>query len=350
MTLGMGSGSLLQQDTHSSRVERESWTEETLGSCEQMERIHADIARVARTTFTVLILGETGSGKEVVARAIHRMSPRASGPFVPLDCGSIPESLIEGELFGHEKGSFTGADRRRPGKFEIASGGTLFLDEISNLPLPMQPKLLRALQEKQVWRVGGAKAIDVDIRVIAATNVDLASSIQSGGFRRDLYHRLNEFSVAVPPLRERGEEIIFLAERFLEIAGRELKKDVHGFSEDAVALLLNYRWPGNVRELRNVVRRAALLADTVIEAHHLALSDGPAPGGLDGPGPDEAIEGEGGLPLKEAVRRVVVRAERRILTVILRQTGGNKAQAARILQVDYKTVCKKIRDYGICQT
>ena len=146
------------------------------------------------------------------------------------------------------------------------------------------------------------------------------------------------------------EKLGELAERFLEIACRELKKALQGFSEDAVALLLNYRWPGNVRELRNVVRRAALLADTVIEAHHLALSDGPAPGGLDGPGPDEAIEGEGGLPLKEAVRRVVVRAERRILTVILRQTGGNKAQAARILQVDYKTVCKKLRDYGICQT
>jgi len=211
----------------------------------------------------------------------------------------------------------------------------------------MQPKLLRALQEKQVWRVGGTKAIDVDIRVIAATNVDLASSIQGGGFRHDLYHRLNEFNVVVPPLRERGEDIIFLAERFLEMTNRELKKAVQGFSEDAVALLLNCRWPGNVRELRNVVRRAVLLADTVIEAHHLALSDGPAPGGLDGPGPDEPIEGN--LPLKEAVRRVVVRAERRILTVILRQTGGNKAKAARILQIDYKTVCKKMRDYGICR-
>ena len=344
----LGSGSLLQADTYASAVKAESWTEEPRGSCEQMERIHADIARVARTDFTVLILGETGSGKEVVARAIHRMSPRVSGPFVPLDCGSIPESLIEGELFGHEKGSFTGADRMRPGKFEIASGGTLFLDEISNLPAQVQPKLLRALQEKQVWRVGGTKAIDVDIRVIAATNVDPASSVQSGGFRRDLYYRLNEFCVAVPPLRERGEDIVFLAERFLEMTNRELKKTVQGFSEGAVALLLNYRWPGNVRELRNVVRRAALLADSVIEAHYLALSDGPALPGLGGPGPDAPIAGD--LPLKEAVRRVVVRAERRILTAILRQTGGNKAKAARILQIDYKTACKKIRDYGICQT
>jgi two-component system nitrogen regulation response regulator GlnG len=321
--------------------------EETLGSCEQMERIHADIARVAPTDFTVLILGETGSGKEVVARAIHRVSPRAKGPFVPVDCGSIPESLMEGELFGHEKGSFTGADRRRPGKFEIASGGTLFLDEISNLPTHVQPKLLRALQEKQVWRIGGTRAIDVDIRVIAATNVDLASLIQSGDFRRDLYHRLDEFSVVVPPLRERRGDIVLLAERFLEITGRELKKAVQGFSEDAVALLLNYRWPGNVRELRNVVRRAALLADTVIEAHHLALSDGLVPPSLDRPRLDEPVERD--LPLKEAVRRVVVRAERRILTGILQQTGGNKAQVARILQIDYKTVCKKIRDYGICQ-
>jgi two-component system nitrogen regulation response regulator GlnG len=311
-----------------------------------MQRVFAEMQRVAPTDFTVLITGETGSGKEVVSRALHRMSPRASGPFVPVDCGSIPQSLVEGELFGHEKGSFTGADRCRPGKFEVASGGTLFLDEISNLPLDVQPNLLRALQDKQIWRVGGARPLAADIRIIAATNQDLAVLVAAGTFRRDLYHRLNEFSIVVPPLRERRGDIVALASQFLELTNRELKKSVLGFSEEAVRMLLDHRWPGNVRELRNVVRRAVLLADGEIEALHLALSDGPSDGG--GPMPGELVEGfDGSVPFKEMVRRAVVRVERQILVQVLTQTSGNKAEAARLLRIDYKTIHKKVKDYGL---
>jgi len=316
-----------------------------MGSSEPMQRVFSEMQRVAPTSFTVLITGETGSGKEVVARAIHRLSPRASGPFVPVDCGSIPQSLVEGELFGHEKGSFTGADRSRPGKFEVASEGTLFLDEISNLPIDVQPKLLRAIQERQIWRVGGTRGIAVDIRIIAASNRDLVPMIRAGGFRRDLYHRLNEFSLVVPPLRDRVEDIVFLANEFLHLTNQELKKNVLGFSEDAVQSLLGFRWPGNVRELRNVVRRAVLLADTSVEARHLGLAE---------PCPDhEAILAEfsgtadWSVPFKEMVHRVVERVERLILAQALRRTRGNKAEAARLLRIDYKTIHKKVRDYGI---
>jgi two-component system nitrogen regulation response regulator GlnG len=312
-----------------------------------MQQVFAEMQRVAPTDFTVLITGETGAGKEVVARAVHRMSPRGSGPFVPVDCGSIPPSLVEGELFGHEKGSFTGADRCRPGKFEAASGGTLFLDEISNLPLHMQPKLLRALQDKQIWRIGGVRPLAADIRIVAATNQDLAALVRAGTFRRDLYHRLNEFSIVVPPLRERCGDVVPLATQFLELANHELKKGVHGFSEAAIQVLLSYRWPGNVRELRNVVRRAVLLADSRVEPLHLTLSDLPPDGGTLGPA--ELAEGfDGSVPFKEIVRRVVIRVERQILVQVLAQTSGNKAEAARLLRIDYKTIHKKVRDYGLC--
>ena len=321
--------------------------QDAMGSSEPMQQVFAEMQRVAPTDFTVLITGETGSGKEVVARAVHRMSPRGSGPFVPVDCGSIPPSLVEGELFGHEKGSFTGADRCRPGKFEVASGGTLFLDEISNLPLHMQPKLLRALQDKQIWRIGGVRPLAADIRIVAATNQDLAALVRAGAFRRDLYHRLNEFSIVVPPLRERCGDIVCLANQFLELTNRELKKNVLGFSEAAVRLLLNHGWPGNVRELRNVVRRAVLLADDEIEPLHLALSHPLLDGG--GPRPGELAESfDGSVPFKEIVRRAVICVERQILVQVLAQTSGNKAEAARLLQIDYKTIHKKVRDYGLC--
>jgi len=329
------------------RVESGTLTQDAVGSSEQMQRVFAEMQRVAPTDFTVLITGETGSGKEVVARAIHRLSPRASGPFVPVDCGSIPQSLVEGELFGHEKGSFTGADRCRPGKFEVASGGTLFLDEISNLPLHVQPKLLRALQDRQIWRIGSVRPLAADIRIIAATNQDLAALVRAGAFRRDLYHRLNEFSIVVPPLRERCGDIVCLANQFLELTNRELKKNVLGFSEAAVRLLLNHGWPGNVRELRNVVRRAVLLADDEIEPLHLALSHPLLDGG--GLRPGELAESfDGSVPFKEIVRRAVICVERQILVQVLAQTSGNKAEAARLLQIDYKTIHKKVRDYGLC--
>jgi DNA-binding NtrC family response regulator len=315
-----------------------------MGPSEQVARISADVARVARSDFAVLITGETGTGKELVARAIHEASPRASAPFVAVDCGAIPETLFESELFGHEKGAFTGAERQKPGKFEIASGGSLFLDEISNMPPGCQAKLLRALQDKSVVRVGGTRPVSVDIRLLAATNHDLGAAVSAGAFRRDLFFRLNEFAIAIPSLRERKQDIIFLAKRFLDLTNDELRKTVKGFSEAAVERLLRHDWPGNARELRSAIRRAVLMADAVIEEDHLGLPKAPGlVGGLPGAGgvPTD------GLPLKEVRRRTVVAVERAVLLRVLRKTGGNKAKAARLLQIDYKTIHTKLKEYGI---
>jgi two-component system nitrogen regulation response regulator GlnG len=213
----------------------------------------------------------------------------------------------------------------------------------------VQPNLLRVLQDKQIWRIGGVRPLAADIRIVAATNQNLGALVRAGTFRRDLYHRLNEFSIVVPPLRERGDDIVPLATQFLELTNRELKKNVLGFSEAATQMLMSYRWLGNVRELRNVVRRAVLLADTEIEPGQLALSDLPSEGG--GSRPSEPVERfDGSVPFKEMVRRAVIRVERQVLVQVLTQTSGNKAEAARLLQIDYKTIHKKVRDYGLCIT
>ena len=292
---------------------------------------------------TILLQGESGTGKDLVAKVLHYHSPRASRPFMNITCTALPETLLESELFGHEKGAFTGAERQKAGKFEIASGGTLFLDEISNMPPGCQAKLLRALQDKSVPRVGGTKPVSIDIRLLAATNRDLETAV-SAAFRRDLFFRLNEFTIAIPPLRERKQDIIFLAKRFLDLTNHELQKGVRGFSEPAVERLLRYDWPGNVRELRSAIRRAVLLADQVIDEDHLGLQKAPQPPvGLSGisAGPND------GLPLKELVRRTIVAVERATLIEVLKQTGGNKAKAARLLQIDYKTIHVKVKEYGI---
>ena len=318
---------------------------ELMGSSRRISHVFKQVGLVAATDFTVLLSGETGSGKELVARAIHTRSRRSSGPFVPVDCGSIPSGLIENELFGHEKGSFTGADRAQPGKFEVASGGTLFLDEISNLPLNIQPKLLRAVQEKQVWHVGGIKTRKVDIRVIVAANEDLSALVKARTFRRDLYHRLNEFNIAIPPLRERRQDIAHLAKRFIDQTNKELAKNVKGLSGAALEPLLSYSWPGNVRELRNVIRRAVLTADEFIEPDHLGIL-GTLPG-RESSRFDPTKELEKGASLRDIVQRVVMQVERDVLVKVLRETGGNKAEAARILHIDYKTIHKKVRKYDI---
>ena len=319
---------------------------ETMGMSEQIQRIISQVELIAPTDFTVLVVGETGTGKELVTRAIHRLSHRAGGPFVPVDCGSIPPTLIESELFGHEKGSFTDAIRAQPGKFEASSGGTLFLDEIGNLPLHVQPQMLRALQEKRICRVGSAKTIPVDIRVVAATNQDLAAMVQSKHFRRDLYYRLNEFSLVIPPLRERGEDIAFLANRFLEMTRSELKKNVDGFTEKALHLLIAHKWHGNVRELRNVIRRAVLLCDdSHIRPDHLSLlSAGEEPASVTTGSTEEMPAGAG---LKEVVRRRICQVERDMIAKALKQAHGNKAEVARLLKVDYKTIHTKVKEYGL---
>jgi len=328
----------------SERAREAASLHDLMGPSDQIARISTDVARVARSDFAVLITGETGTGKELVALAIHQASPRASAPFVAVDCGAIPETLFESELFGHEKGAFTGAERQKPGKFETASGGTLFLDEISNMPPGSQAKLLRALQDKSVVRVGGTRPVSVDIRLLAATNADLETTAAAGAFRRDLFFRLNEFAITIPPLRERKQDIVFLAKRFLDITNDELRKTVKSFSEAAVERLLTHDWPGNVRELRSAIRRAVLLADAAIDEAHLGLSIAPAPPfGFPGV-PGVPIDG---LGLKDLVRRATIAVERTVLVRVLKETGGNKAKAARRLQIDYKTIHTKLKEYGI---
>jgi len=330
----------------SERVRDAGSLRDLMGPSEMIARISADVARVAPSDFTVLITGETGTGKELVALAIHQASPRTSAPFVAVDCGAIPETLFESELFGHEKGAFTGAERQKPGKFEVASGGTLFLDEISNMPLGCQAKLLRALQDKSVVRVGGTRPVSVDIRLLAATNRDLGAAVSSGAFRRDLFFRLNEFAIVIPSLGERKQDIIFLAKRFLDLTNDELRKTVKGFSEAAVERLLTHDWPGNVRELRSAIRRAVLMADAVINEEHLGLPKTPGPvGSLPGAGGAPTD----GLPLKELVRRATEAVERAVLLQALKKTRGNKAKAARLLQIDYKTIHSKLKAHGIAQ-
>ena len=321
---------------------------ELMGPSKGVSKIIRDVNRVAKSDFSVLIQGETGTGKELVARAIHHESDRASGPFVPVDCGAIPETLFESELFGHEKGSFTGADHQKPGKFELAQGSTLFLDEISNMPLGCQAKLLRVLQEKILYRVGGTRPIEVDVRVLASSNDNLEAAVAAGSFRRDLLYRLNEFTIQIPPIRNRKDDIIYLANRFLDITNMDLKKSVRGFSPPAEEALLTFDWPGNVRQLRSVIRRAVLMADDLITEGHLSLELAPIPSASSDP-LASAIQQicQNGLPLKEIVRRATAAVEQEVLLRALMKTGGNKAKAARLLQVDYKTIHTKVKKYGI---
>jgi two-component system nitrogen regulation response regulator GlnG len=310
----------------------------------------ADIERVAKSNFSVLIVGETGSGKEVVARAIHQASNRARQPFVPVDCGAIPETLFESELFGHERGAFTGADQKTVGKIEETHTGTLFLDEIPNMPMASQAKLLRVLQEKTLYRVGGVKPIHVDTRMLTASGQDLEALCERGAFRSDLYFRLNEYMISIPPLRKRCEDIPYLAKRFMDIANVELSKFVGGFTPPAVEAMLAYRWPGNVRQLRSVVRRAVLMAEDVISEEHLGLRLKTGKVLVDD-GLDELSSkpgwGRSDLSLREIVRSNTAHVERTAIADALRASGGNKAKAARLLQVDYKTLHSKVKEYAI---
>ena len=329
----------------SGRLQENITLRETMGPSDKVGRLLSEANRVAQSDFAVVILGETGSGKEVIARAIHQVSLRSKGPFIPVDCGAIPETLLESELFGHEKGSFTGAEMKKLGKFELAEGGTLFLDEISNMPLGSQAKLLRVLQDKKVYRVGGTKPVSVNVRLLAASNQDLYELSVAGSFRGDLYYRLTEFIIKVPPLRDRKEDIPYLAKRFLDSANVELKKELRGFSESALNLLFNYNWPGNVRQLRSTIRRAALLADNVITEKDLELLRVPVPGLAFTP----KVQGEPwkGSSLKEIIQQSTTAVEREVLTRILKVTGGNKAKAARLLKIDYKTIHEKVKKLGI---
>jgi len=334
----------------SSQVEDPASLRESMGPSSAVSRLISDVSRVAKTNFSVLILDETGAGKELVAHAIHGLSSRSRGPFMTVDCGAIPETLLESELFGHEKGSYTGADRQKIGKFEMACDGTFFLDEVSNMPLGSQAKLLRVLQDRTIYRIGATQPVKVDVRVLAASNQNLRQLTEGSdsSFRHDVYFRLNEFTIPVPPLRERREDILYLAKRFLDLTNVELQKEVRSFTQEAVDVLLAYHWPGNVRQLRSIIRRAVLLADDTITEKHLgAECAAPAPIPPQTAEPVTEISCHGDLSLKEIVQRKTAAIEREILARVLRETGGNKAAAARLLRIDYKTIHLKIKEYGI---
>jgi two-component system nitrogen regulation response regulator GlnG len=327
------------------RASLSDWLAQSMGPSAAIRHLADELAAVVATDFSVVIQGETGTGKELIARTIHRFSHRASGPFVAVDCGAIPESLLENELFGHEKGAFTGADRRELGRFEAAAGGTLFLDELANLPLPSQAALLRVLQERTVVRVGGHSGVDIDVRVVVASNEDLAEAVQAGRFRQDLWYRLSEFQVRLPALRERRDDILHLAEQFRRQAQADLNRPVPPFASSAKERLLSFDWPGNVRELRLVVRRAALLAEHEITDEQIRVRSRPRQEA------DRAADSEdvplGRASLREIVQDSVNRIERRVLVKALRQCRGNKAEAARLLRIDYKTIYNKLKKFGI---
>jgi len=308
------------------QVEQRLSFENILGRGKAMQALFEQIRAVVGSDASVLLLGESGTGKELVARAIHHHSARRDGPFVPVNCAAIPESLLESELFGHEKGAFTGADRRRRGLFAEANGGTLFLDEVGDIPQALQAKLLRVLQDKAVRRVGGSQEIQLDLRLVAATHRDLPGLVAEGRFREDLYYRLAVIPLRLPSLRERPEDIVLLAGHFLERATATLGKRLEGFDEDATAWLLAHRWPGNVRELENVVERAATLA----RGPRVTLADLRI---------EFAAEGATGTGVRPTLAEVETQYIRRILD----ETKGDKRAAARILGVSVRTLQRKFR-------
>ncbi len=336
---------------------------EVIGRSGAMQEIYKLIGRVVTNDATLLISGESGTGKEVVARAIHFKSARWHAPFVAVNCSAIPHGLLESELFGHERGSFTGATERRAGKFELAENGTLFLDEISDLPLELQPKLLRALQEREFSRVGGTETLKLRARVIAATNQDLEAAVRERSFRGDLYFRLRVIPIRMPPLRERREDIPELAEYFVAKAAREMGARASAFSPEALKKLQSYDWPGNVRELENSVMRAALLASgNTIQPEDIELehpSGGPPRGAArDGASLAELLseriaewfDSPGGEEPRDLYERMVAEIERPLIELALKRAGGNQVRAARMLGLNRNTLRKKITDHRIVLT
>ena len=318
-----------------------------VGEHKSMQEATHQIQRVAATDSTVLLLGQSGTGKELFARAIHHLSPRRQHNFVALNCAAIPEGLVENELFGHERGAFTGAGARKVGKMELASRGTIFLDEIGELPLGTQAKLLRVLEERNFERVGGTQLVDIDVRILAATNKDLREAVAAKTFREDLYFRVAAVPITIPPLSERGDDVTLLAEHFLEKFRNEFRKPRLKFSQGALNALRGYSWPGNVRELQNTIERAAILTDSdVIDAAELQL---PAPR----PASDQVPAGmlaeafDWGGTLQEVGTRAVAYVERFKIEAALKSAKWNKTRAAEQLGVSYKTLLNKIRVLGL---
>ncbi|MFV9644322.1 MAG: sigma-54-dependent transcriptional regulator [Desulfobacterales bacterium] len=320
-----------------------------MGNSDRISELFKLVGKVAPTSFTALIEGESGTGKELVACSIHDLSAVNKGPFVAVDCGAIPENLIESELFGYMKGAFTGAYADKPGQFELADKGTLFLDEVSNLPYKSQQKILRAMQERCIQRLGAKKAKSIQVRVIAATNQSLEEDIESGKFRSDLYFRLKEFSIKVPALRERKEDIPYLARRFMDEVQLELNKKCEGISKETLQLLVSYQWPGNVRELRNIIRQAVLLCkeNGLIKPKHLTFTSNVITytSEIQSSVSSEIYDGKKSLP--GIVKSISQTVEKKIITGMLAETKGNKSETARRLGIDYKTLLRKIKTYQL---
>ncbi len=331
-----------------------------VGESASMRQIFQVIEKVADTPSTVLITGESGTGKELVAKALHEHSSRKGNPFIKINCAAIPKTLMESELFGYEKGAFTGAVGSKPGRFELADQGTLFLDEIGEIPVEMQVKLLRALQESEFERVGGIKTLKVNVRLITATNRDLEREIRSGNFREDLFYRLNVVPLHIPPLRERREDIPLLAEHIIRKFNERLKKNVSGLSPDALERLAGYAWPGNIRELENVLERTLLFCDSpqilVADLPPEIVAQSAPSGGVTSASVSSSPVGERtgeraptGPPqsLKEIVRAETERVERELIVRALDETGGNVTQAAKLLKISRKSLQMKMKEFGL---
>jgi two-component system nitrogen regulation response regulator GlnG len=326
-----------------------------IGRCQAMGDVYKAIGRVAAQNVIALITGESGTGKELVARAIYQHSPRARGPFLAINCAAIPENLLESELFGHERGAFTGADRKRIGKFEQCSGGTLFLDEIGDMPLATQAKILRVLQDQSFERVGGNETIRTDVRLIAATHRDLKAWAAEGKFRQDLYYRLSVFTIALPALRERGDDLPMLVQHYVRRFGRELGREVQEITPQALEVLRRYHWPGNVRELQGVLKQALLQASgTVLIPAFLPESLGATPGqDAQAPGTEDDFSFAAFIlrRLQEGTKTLSAEAhqhlDRLLLPLALRHTKGNQVQAARLLGISRQTLRAKTRELGL---
>ena len=344
--------SAVEKALRSERARRRSLSEEPgrregrgrfdlIGTTTSMQKVYTLVEKVADTPTTVLLVGESGTGKELVARALHAQGTRRTEPFIAVNCGAIPENLFESELFGHEKGAFTGAVTTKPGKFELADNGTLFLDEVGELPREMQVKLLRALQARTIDRVGGTRSVSVNARVIAATNVDLAAAVAAGRFREDLYYRLNVIQIRLPPLRERKEDIPLLVQHFLAAFNKVLQKQISGVDQEAMAALHSWHWPGNIRELENVIERGVLLAD----GDSLTLDALPDFNPQADPPSEETVRD--GMGLKDLVRVRTAKLEKAIIQRALDADDGNVTRAARRLDISRKSLQLKMKEYGL---
>ena len=326
---------LVDENTHLKQELRERYDfSSIIGSSGPVRQMYEQMSQVAPANTTVLIRGESGTGKEMVAHAIHYNSPRANKPFIKVSCAALPDSLIESELFGYEKGAFTGADQRKKGRFEMAEGGTLFLDEIGDIALQTQVKLLRVLQEREFERLGSTETVKVNVRLLAATNKDMERAIAAGTFREDLYYRLNVFAIFVPPLRERKADLLLLVDHFLEKFSREHHKSIKRISTPAIDMLMSYHWPGNVRELENTLERAVLMCDgQVVHGHHLP--------------PSLQTAEASGTVTRVSLSDAVAGFEKDLIQDALKTTRGNRAKAARLLDTTERVLNYKVRKYGI---